>query len=56
MTGVELAREIWSLRPELPIIIATGYAELPPGAPSRLRKLAKPFGQEELASAIDAGS
>ena len=27
MTGAELAREMLSLRPELPIIMATGYNE-----------------------------
>ena len=28
MTGAELAREVLSLRPELPVIMATGYSEI----------------------------
>ena len=36
MTGLDLASKIKQLRPHMPIIIATGYAELPPDAPSRL--------------------
>jgi len=32
MTGLDLAAKIKRLRPHLPVIIATGYAELPPDA------------------------
>ena len=52
MTGVQLAERIRSDAPELPIILATGYAELPPGAQSDLPRLAKPFRQEDLVRAI----
>ena len=34
MNGLELARRAASIRPGLPILLATGYAELPPAAPS----------------------
>jgi CheY-like chemotaxis protein len=43
MTGAELARAVASERPNLPIILATGYAELPKGEGGELRKLQKPF-------------
>ena len=43
MTGAELAQAVASERPGLPIIIATGYAELPKGEGAELRKLQKPF-------------
>ncbi len=43
MTGAELARAAANERPGLPIIIATGYAELPKGEGGELRKLQKPF-------------
>jgi len=33
MTGLDLAAKIKQSRPQMPIIIATGYAELPPDAP-----------------------
>jgi hypothetical protein len=38
----------------LPIIIATGYAELPQGGPEdpSLLRLSKPFRQQDLAAAI----
>ena len=43
-------RECW---PRIRIILATGYAELPPGTGSNLVKLDKPFLQDGLARAID---
>ncbi len=54
MTGAELAEEIRTGWPQLPIILATGYAELPPGQDAGLPRLAKPFGQVDLARAIAA--
>jgi PAS domain S-box-containing protein len=54
MTGVQLAATIREERPELPIILATGYAELPPGAETGLPKLAKPFRQQDLMEAVAA--
>jgi signal transduction histidine kinase len=53
MTGLQLAQSIQEKRPGLPIILATGYAELPADpALLRLVKLAKPCSQHEIASAI----
>ena len=52
MTGAELARQIRQLWPSLPIILATGYAELPNGEDPGLPRLSKPYVQEELASQI----
>ena len=56
MTGIELASAIKKRRPNLPIILATGYAELPPGADPRIRRLAKPFSQRDLADAVAAAA
>src|SRR5690606_24345282 len=44
MTGVELGTAIGKEWPGLPVLIATGYAELPPNAPA-FPRLAKPFSQ-----------
>jgi signal transduction histidine kinase len=52
MTGTELARQIRQIWPSLPIILATGYAELPNGEDPGLPRLSKPYVQEELASQI----
>jgi len=52
MSGVELAAAIRLLRPELPVILATGFAELPREAAAQLPRLAKPFTQLELAQLI----
>ena len=52
MTGSDLAAAIKVERPGLPVILATGFAELPPGADGGLPKLAKPFRQQQLAEAI----
>jgi len=52
MTGAELAGRIAVEWPGLPVILATGYAELPMGIAADLPKLAKPFSLEELEAAI----
>ena len=53
MTGLELAARIRSGYPALPIILATGYAELPEDpAAHGLLKLAKPCSQQDIARAI----
>jgi PAS domain S-box-containing protein len=51
MTGSELITQIRANWPGMPIILATGYGELPPGTTVNF-KLTKPFGQEDLSQAI----
>ena len=50
MTGVELASKARELLPDLPILLATGYADLPSGTTTDLPRLAKPYQQSELAA------
>jgi CheY-like chemotaxis protein len=52
MTGSELAEAVRRDWPDLPIIIATGYAELPEGPAQAIPRLAKPFFEKDLADAI----
>ena len=52
MTGVELAGKARELRPDLPILLATGYADLPSGTSTDLPRLAKPYQQTDLATQI----
>ncbi|HEX4240662.1 MAG TPA: response regulator [Steroidobacteraceae bacterium] len=53
MTGMELACEIYDKYPRLPVILATGYAELPlERLPPGVQRLAKPCEQFEIAVAI----
>jgi signal transduction histidine kinase len=52
MSGSELARQIRQHWPELPVILATGYAELPSGMDPSLPRLSKPYLQEELVTQI----
>ena len=52
MTGSDLAQRIKARRPDVPIILATGYAELPPIADVGLPRLSKPYRQDALAQAI----
>ena len=52
MTGLQLADAIKNEWPELPVIIATGFAEMEPETRSRLPELSKPFTEAELAGAI----
>lgn len=53
MTGTELADIVRRTRPNLPIILATGYAELPSGQNSDLPRLSKPYHQAELREQIN---
>ncbi|CAN7470844.1 PAS domain S-box protein [Neorhizobium sp. LjRoot104] len=52
MTGSELAAAIREERPGLPVVLATGYAELPTGGDNRLPRLPKPFSQTQLQEII----
>ena len=52
MTGTELALAARELRPELPVLLATGYAHLPHAAAAGIPRLIKPYQQDQLASAI----
>ncbi|HYF84782.1 PAS domain S-box protein, partial [Azospirillum sp.] len=51
MTGVELARAARAMAPDLPVLLATGYADLPEGVVADLPRLAKPYTQNQLAVA-----
>jgi signal transduction histidine kinase/CheY-like chemotaxis protein len=53
MTGIELAAASRQLRPSLPILLATGYADLPEGAQLDLPRLAKPYHQDQLRDRLD---
>jgi CheY-like chemotaxis protein len=52
MNGMELARAAKEVRPDLPVLLASGYAETPLGAETDLPRLAKPYRQEQLATQI----
>ncbi|WP_392888665.1 PAS domain S-box protein [Pseudomonas migulae] len=52
MDGAELAQAIRKLKPELPIILATGYAERLEGFATELPRLSKPFTQLNLVEII----
>ena len=55
MTGVALAREIHRTRPDLPVVLASGYAEMPEGAKQDIvARLEKPFSHEDLADVLRA--
>ena len=53
MTGSQLAATIHATWPDLPVLLATGYAELPGGSQA-LPLLSKPFSQSQLADAVAA--
>ncbi|TCR67575.1 PAS domain S-box-containing protein [Bosea sp. BK604] len=56
MTGAQLFEVIKQEWPGLPVVLATGYAELPGGADPALLRLAKPFWQGDLARVIAEAS
>ena len=53
MTGLELANAIREQWPDTPVVIATGFAEMPEETDASLPKLAKPFTEAELAEVLD---
>ena len=52
MTGIQLIEEARKILPELPVVVATGYGEIPQGFQLGIVKLGKPFTQDQLAYAI----
>jgi CheY-like chemotaxis protein len=54
LSGTELAEEIDRRWPGLPVILVTGYGEIPASLPPGVTSLRKPFGQDVLAAAIQA--
>jgi PAS domain S-box-containing protein len=52
-SGVDLARDLRQRRPDLPVLIASGYAEMDSIAPD-LPRLGKPFRAAELAERVAA--
>ena len=52
MTGLQLRDELCRRRPGLPVLIATGFAEMPAEAVAGGPRIAKPFTQRELADAV----
>ena len=54
MTGAQLAQAARALRPDLPILLATGYADLPGGVGADLPRLGKPYDRRQLAARIEA--
>jgi len=52
MNGLELAERVRADRPDLPVLLATGFAELGDSAAPQFPRLAKPFTQEELGRAV----
>ena len=52
MTGIELAREVRRQYPQLPILLATGFADLEGSEVVDVARLAKPYTQAQLATEI----
>ena len=53
MTGIELAEVVRRRHPNLPILLATGYADIPTGQLLKIPRLSKPYLQSQLRSQID---
>jgi PAS domain S-box-containing protein len=53
MTGLQLAQRLAAERPALPVLLATGHAEIAPGLAVEVRRLAKPFTLAALARAVE---
>ena len=53
MNGLDLAARIRQLKPGLPIILASGYADVPSQVAIAFPRLAKPYAQEDLANLLE---
>jgi CheY-like chemotaxis protein len=53
MTGIELAKQVRTKWPDLPILLATGYAELDESDVEFIPRLSKPYLQRDLRNQID---
>jgi PAS domain S-box-containing protein len=53
MTGIQLAEIVRSKRPNLPVLLATGYADLPASRLANLPRLSKPYRQAQLQAEIE---
>jgi signal transduction histidine kinase len=54
MTGTELAGRIRRARPDLPVVLSTGYAELPATKDASVLRLNKPYRMDKLEALIAA--
>lgn len=54
MTGTQLAEIVRARRSDVPILVTSGYAELPAGAEGTFSRLNKPYQQDQLARALAA--
>jgi len=52
MTGIQLAARAREQRPDLPVLLASGYAEIPSGEGQDLFRLAKPYRREDLEAGV----
>ena len=53
ISGVELARRARERRPDLPVLLASGYSEeIAGGAARAFETLAKPYGAQTLGAAL----
>jgi len=53
MNGFELAQRIKEKNPMLPIVLATGYSELPADRSIEFGHLSKPYTLKDLAAALE---
>ena len=53
MSGIELAEVVRKRRPGLPILLVTGYADLPACQQAKLPRLPKPYNQAQLQASIE---
>ncbi|NML92851.1 ATP-binding protein [Novosphingobium olei] len=53
MTGTELIRNVRALRPSMPVLMVSGYAQID-GVPADIPRLAKPFRAAELVTALES--
>jgi signal transduction histidine kinase/DNA-binding response OmpR family regulator len=53
MTGIQLAEIVRSKRPNLPVLLATGYTDRPTSKLANLPRLSKPYQQAQLQAEIE---
>ena len=52
ITGLQLASAVQAIRPEIPVVLASGFADIGLPVPNHIYRMTKPFSRKELETAL----
>ena len=54
ITGLQLANAVHAIRPDIPIVLASGFADIGTPVPSHIHRMTKPYSRKQLETALNA--